>query len=321
MSSHHEQNLPKKHHYIPQFYLKKFSNDGEHLFVLDKLAEQQNRFRYQSITSIAFEKHLYAYKIKNGNNETLEDMFAQIEGRAATIIEKIENKQDITSQDKNDFSLFLSFLWIRTPYSKNKFKLSTQELYEKTARKMIAMTPKENIKEFLINKGKILTDKEIDDLVDFGINEKRSKVSVSVPQNYWIKQMLRLGFKISPALEIADWEFRIAKNAFAFITSDNPFLLIPSQLIQPFEELGLLTPGAKKIIPITSKICLVIHEPKRNPQIFYAEIDKPFFRKINDWIVKYSDRFVFSADKGKVNKIIKINKNFLKPVSKGFSVS
>lgn len=30
------QSLPKRHHYIPQFYLKGFSSDGKHLFVLDK---------------------------------------------------------------------------------------------------------------------------------------------------------------------------------------------------------------------------------------------------------------------------------------------
>jgi len=313
--------LPKRHHYIPQFYLKGFSSDGKHLFVLDKQTSQEERFRYQTINSIAFQKHLYTYQTKSKKKETLEDLFSQVEGRAATVIKKVEQKQDLTDQERNDFSLFLSFLWIRVPYSKKEFERSTQQLYEKIARKSVAMTPKKNLKEFFEKRGKDLTDKEIDDLVDFAINEKRSKITVTVPQGYWIKQMLLLGVDIAPALEIADWEFRIATKSLAFVTSDNPFLLLPSRPVHPFEGLGLLTPGAKKAIPITAKICLVIHEPQKNPRTVYTEADKPFFRKINNWVVKHSDRFVYSADKGKVGKMIKLNKELLKPAPKRLVVN
>lgn len=308
--------LPKRHHYIPQFYLKGFSSDGEHLFVLDKQTLKDERFRYQTISSIAFQKHLYTYQNKNRKKETLEDLFSQIEGRAARVIKKVELKQNLTDQERNDFSLFLSFLRIRVPYSKKEFERLTQRLYEKIARKSVAMTPKKNLKEFFEKQGKTLSDKEIDDFVDFAINEKGSKITVTVSQGYWIKQMLLLGVYIAQALEIADWEFRIAVKSFAFITSDNPFLLLPSRPGLPIESLGLLTPGVKKVIPITAKICLVIHEPQKNPRTVYTEADKPFFRKINNWIVKYSNRFVFSADKGKVSKIVKLNKDLLKPAPK-----
>jgi len=315
------QGLPKRHHYIPQFYLKGFSSDEEHLFVLDKQASQEKRFRFQTINSVAFQKHLYTYQTKSRKKETLEDLFSQIEGRAAAIIKKVEQEQDISDQERNDFSLFLSFLWIRVPYSKKEFERSTQQLYEKIARKSVAVTPKKNLKEFFKKRGKNLTNKEIDDLVDFAINEKRSKIKVTVPQGYWIKQMLLLGVDIAPALEIADWEFRIATKSFAFVTSDNPFLLLPNRRLRPFEGLGLLTPGAKKIIPITAKICLIIHEPQKNPRTVYADADKPFFRKINNWIVKYSDRFIYSADKGKVEKMIKLYKDLLRPAPKRLIVS
>jgi len=313
--------LPKKHHYIPQFYLKGFSSDGEHLFVLDKEASESERFRYQSINAIAFQKHLYTYQTERGKKETLEDLFSQIEGRTAAVIKKVAQKQDLTNQERNDFSLLLSFLRIRVPYSKKEFERSTQQLYEKISRKWIAMPLKKNLKEFFEKQGKNLTNKEIDDLVNFAINEKRSKIIVNVPHSYWIKQMLLLGVNIAPALEIADWEFRVATKSFAFVTSDNPFLLLPSRPLDPFEGLGLLTPGAKKVVPITAKICLVIHEPQKNPRTVYTEADKPFFRKINNWIVKYSDRFVYSADKGKVGKMIRHNKELLKPAPKRLVVS
>ena len=292
-----DQNLPKRHHYIPQFYLQGFSTDKKHLYVLDKLSEENNRIRYQTTESIAFQNNLYTYQAKGKKKETLEGAFAQLEGIAAELIRKIEKEEVLSDQDRSDLSLFISFLWIRTPFSKKEFEKTTKELYEKTARMSMAMRPKESIKDFFKERGEEFTDQQIANMVDFATNEKRSKIHVDVPQNYWIKQMLTMGLEISPALEIADWEFKVANKPFAFLTSDNPFLLLPSK---PVDALGLLTPGAKKVIPLTSKICLVIHEPQKDPKTVYTTVDKKLIRKINHWIVKYSERCVYSPDKGKI---------------------
>lgn len=318
------QNLPKDHHYIPQFYLNKFSNDKTNIerkrvYVLDKIAEDK-KIRLLPVKTIAFQKNLYTYKTKHGKKETLEDIFSIIEGDAAEIIRKIEQQKELTIQDRNSFSLFLSLLWIRVPYAKNQFESSTKELYEIMARKSIAITPNENLKSFFQKRGKTFTDSEIEDMKDFALNKKRSKIEVDVPQEYWIKMMLKLSVDISPALEITDWEFRIAEKPFAFITSDNPFLLVPGRKMDPFEGLGLLTPDAKKIIPITSNICLIMHEPKKQPITVYGNADRDFYNKINHWVMKYSSRFVYSADKGEVEKMIKLEPKLLKPKPKGFTV-
>ncbi len=315
------QSIPKKHHYIPQFYLKGFSMDKKHLFVLDKLADKSKNIRYQTTESIAFQNNLYTFQAKGKKKDTLEAAFAQMEGIAAEVIRRIENKEELTSQERNDLALFISFLWIRVPNSKKEFERSTKELYEKTARMSIQMTPKESLRKFFESRGEKMTDEQLDDLKDFGANEKRSIIKVAVPQNYWIKQMLTMGLEISPALEIANWEFKVAEKQFAFVTSDNPFLLLPSGPVHPFEGLGLLTPGAKKIIPLTAKICLVIHEPQKDPKTVYTLTNKDMVRKINNWIVKYSERFVFSPDKGKIEKIAKTKKELLKPVAPRFKVS
>lgn len=316
-----DQNIPKRHHYIPQFYLKGFSLDRNSLFVLDKVADEDKRIRYQNTESLGFQNNLYTFQAKDRKKDTLEAAFAQMEGLAAEVIRKVENNAELTIQERNDLALFISFLWIRVPNSKKEFQRSTEELYEKTARMSIRMTSRENFRKFFESRGEKMTDEEIDDLRDFGISEKRSAIKVDVPQNYWIKQMLTMGLEISPALEIADWEFKVADRPFAFLTSDNPFLLLPSKPVHPFEGVGLLTPGAKKVIPITAKICLVIHDPQKDPKTVYTKVDKDMIRKINNWIVKYSERFVFSPDKGKVEKIAKTKKELLKPPPPRFEVS
>jgi len=319
------QNLPKNHHYIPQFYLNNFSNDStrkdnKRIYVLDKLAKD-NKIKLLPIKKIAFQKNLYTYKTRVGKKETLEDMLSKIEGIAAEIIRKIKQQKEIDNQDKSNFSLFLSLLQLRVPYAKDEFINSTKELYETVARKSIAMMPAESMKAFFKKRGKIFTDAEIEDLKDFGKNKKRSKVVVDVPQGYWIKMMLLLSVDILPALEITDWEFRVAEKPFAFFTSDNPFMLIPGRRMNPFEGLGLLTPDAKKIIPITANICLIMHEPKEHPVIVYRHADKVFYNKINHYIMKNSARFVYSADRGKLEKMIKLEPELSKPMPRRFTVS
>lgn len=297
--------LPKKHHYIPQFYMKGFSQDSNNLWVYDKKSKNPNDVKKLTTKTIAFENNFYTYLSIHKTKETMEDMFCQMEGLAANVINKIANGHEIDSQEKADLAVFISFLWLRTPKSKKRMAKMTTNLYEQVSRKSIAMTPNQKLIDFFATRGKVMTDKEIDELKEFATDEKRSRFALKIPQNYWIKEMLQLGMDITPTFQMCDWEFCVTDKPYAFITSDNPFMLIPSEPVHPFYGLGLLTPGAKKVLPLNSKVCLVMHEPKKNPINTYRKVDKDFFRMVNMFSYKNAKRFVFSPDEG---KLVKLNK-------------
>lgn len=299
-----ETNLPKKQHYIPQFYLKHFSQDKNKLWMYDKQSNNAKNIKWLTTKSIAFENNFYTYESIEKTNETLEDMFCQMEALAANVIDKITNGVEINQQEKADISVFYGFLWLRTPQSKKKLNAMTTNLYEQVSRKSILMTPNKNIKDFFASKGMKMTDEEVDEMKDFASDEKRSRFELNIPQNYWIKQMLHLGMDVTPVFQMCNWELCVAEKPYAFITSDCPFMLIPSKPIHPFYGLGLLTPGAKKIIPLTSKICLVMHEPEEKPTIIYRKVNKDFYKMINKFIYNKAERFVFSPDEGKLSKLV-----------------
>lgn len=303
-------NLPKKHHYIPQFYLKGFSVDNNNLWVYDKSLSDKQNIKKLTTKTIAFKNNFYTYESIDKTKETLENLFCQMEGLASNVIKKISDGHEITQKEKADLSIFISFLWFRTPESQERMKKITTSLHEQVSRMSIAMTPNENLKDFFKKRGRILSDEEINELKEFAQDKKRSKFELHIPQNYWIKEMLQLGMDISPIFQICDWEFCVSNKPYAFITSDNPFMLLPSKPVHPFYGLGLMTDGAKKVIPLNSKICLVMHEPNKNPQNRYREIDKNYFKRINEITYKNAQRFVFSPEEGKLVKIHKlINKN------------
>ena len=318
-----EQKLPKKHHYLPQFYLKLFSQDQFHLHVYDKKAiSSESPFRYQTIEKIAFENNLYTYKTKDGGKETLEDFFCQIEGKASGVIKKLELHQDILPMERGHLALFIAFLWLRTPVSRDETLGAQEELAEKNMRMMYHFPQqKELMRKFLEGKGQHPSDKELDDLIDFAVNPKRSKIVVKFPTEHWIKQMLSLSNDIYVYLAKCEWEIKHAIKKYAFITSDNPVLLIPSEKPDPFYGIGLLTPGVKKVVPLSASMYLIMHEPNEELILIHTKADKIFYRKVNEWTMKNAERFIFSPELGKIQKIVKTKKELTIPRGKRYRIS
>lgn len=315
--------LPVKHHYVPQFYLRGFSRDGNRLYVFDKKAkEEKTKYRYQTIKKIAYENNLYTYTTKSRKKETLEDFFSKIEGKANQVIIKLSQKKDIKPRQRGYLALFVALLWLRTPTSKKETLGAQEELYEKTTRMRFRFPQqKEKIKKFLESRGKKLTDDEIDDLIDFATNPKRSKITLNFPPGYWIKQMLLLANDIYSYLAICNWEIKHAVRKYAYLTSDKPVLLIPSEKPHPFYGVGLLTPGVKKTVPLTPSMYLVMHEPQEEPELVHTQGDKNFYRKVNEWTMRNADRLVFSPDLGKLEKMVKTKPELTQPRGKRYRIS
>lgn len=317
-----DQKLPVKHHYIPQFYLKGFSQDQEHLHIFDKLAESEEaRFRYQTTQAIAYKKNFYTYETKDRSKETLEGMFSEIEGLAQQAITKLSRGEQLDRELRSYLALFVAFIWVRTPLFKSETLGAQEEMHEKMARMMFRVQPKKMMREWAEKEGKTMTDEEIDDLIDFATNPKRSRIKMDFPQNYWIKHMLQLGDDLYPYLAVTDWQIIHAPKKYAFLTSDNPFMLRPTEKPDPFYGIGLLTPGVKKIIPLKSDLLLVMHEPSENPDLYHTEGTKEGYRKINEQIVWNADRVIFSPDLGKIQKIAKTKPDLVKPRGKRYRVS
>lgn len=105
----------KKQHYVPQFYLKRFTYDGERLFVFDKIAQKQ---RVANVKDIAHENYFYdipmeslheEVDVNNFDVQVVEKALGGIEGKySQTIKEVLENLEP-----KNGLKRLLNFLKFR----------------------------------------------------------------------------------------------------------------------------------------------------------------------------------------------------------------
>ena len=304
----------KKQHYIPQFYLKNFSQDGERVYIYDKAKGERGEIRYQTTVEVAHQNHFYTYRTKKGTKENLEDFFCQFEGDAATIIEKVHKERKITQEEKEKLALFVAFLHTRTPASKARTEEMINKTGEKISRMMFKIEPKERLKKFFKEKeGREFSDEEIDDLVDFAVNPKRSRIEFEVPNEYWIKLMLETGAEIAPLFFGMDWLFVFTDSPYALITSDNPFLLVPPDDHDRFWGVGLMTDKAQKIIPLRSDMCLIMGDFKEDPVIKFGDVEKSFFRQVNEHLILECERFCFSPEEGKLQKLVKELKPYNMP--------
>src|SRR3989338_4631974 len=174
-------NQAKRHHYIPQFFLKYFSQDEANLWLFDRVKKE---YRFQDTRKIASENKFYTYTVK-GKEENLEDLFVMIEDLAKPILDKIIQKSEITMQENADFSMFLAVLRVRIP----DFKKWTEEGGEKMYKKYnkIAFSNREYVETLIKKSGKKVSEKEVDELIDFATNE--DKYYIKFPPGYWIKTM------------------------------------------------------------------------------------------------------------------------------------
>lgn len=124
-----EKTKTRRQHYVPQFYLKRFSNDKGKLWVFDKKTKKC----FESITrDICYVDYLYEYvandsAFSNGKHilpNDIENQFAESEGKWAQLVKTVLNKLSIqinpnaliiTSKERNELYDFINNLLVRNP--------------------------------------------------------------------------------------------------------------------------------------------------------------------------------------------------------------
>lgn len=100
----------KNQHYIPQFYLRKFSLDGRSISIFN-LNRPENVISKASIKGQCSKNYLY------GKNEKLEKIIQNFEQEGCEIIRHIEKKLKIDEEQKFKILRYISFQYSRTPSS------------------------------------------------------------------------------------------------------------------------------------------------------------------------------------------------------------
>jgi len=291
-------NEPKRHHYLPQFYLKKFCKNGL-FWVYDRT---NNEYRQQTPVNTCVKKKYYTAIGPDGiTHNKIESILADIEGKTKHIIEKINRKILIDLEDKCILAIFVAFLHYRVP----EFEMEINELTEKFYKRYSKLAiPNEKVAEIIIKQFVNTENRENLSPKELLAFVKNGNYRIKFSREHSLRYMFFLASELPLIFIQMDWQFLYSSKNSSFITSDNPFIVNrPQNYNGPY---GIGTKGAKKLIPLNSKVCLVMGD--KGESLINRQIPSKDVRNINNRIAIECNRFLISKDKSLLEKLVKISK-------------
>lgn len=291
---------PKRHHFLPEFYLNGFTRDGL-LWVFDR---ERNEYRRQAPKNTAVIGHFYAFQNVNGETDySLETFFSQIEGKAKPVIEKLEAGEVLDAQERLDLAMFLAILFNRVP----KFEREIEEISDAVGKTIMKeMFPSvEAIEEHFRREGKEDRSYSAQDFYDFIHQEK---YTFQGNRNITIRTMFEQTPEIWKTLAMMDWIVAHADDRSSFISTDSPFgYIVPDEIKRSGEPaIGLGSPKITKVIPLSARIALVLGG--FGAGFGHFAFDRTQVREMNIAVATESDRYVIGPDEALVRSVVRRSK-------------
>ncbi|WP_078350481.1 DUF4238 domain-containing protein [Mucilaginibacter pedocola] len=261
-------NEPKHHHYVPRFYLRRFTDDKKQLWVFDK---STGKIFPTTCENIAGENQFYWNEELNEQGHdplTLEKQFADLEGEAAAITNDwfrqfSRNKKLIIPKiNREIMSLYLATQLLRTAEARNR------------------------IVEFskISNPG---YDAE---------NDARQLHIALIWDTKLVESMCK-------RIKSCIWMFGLNETATPFLTSDHPVLIKNFENTQWLSGPVVYEPGMYIVFPLTPQLIMYAKDHKhwKGAKIFKDSItpvtfDQHMVQHENSGQVGMSNRFIFSNE-------------------------
>lgn len=207
-------NVPKRHHYIPQFYLTRFADLKPQVTVIPRKAGK----RYTTaVKNVAVESQLYTITDDSGARSlTVEKKLAEIEGQAKRVMGQIDRGDfPPTGEDREWLAIFIALLLTRTP----EFRHTMEATAVLDKQLLASMRSREYVRSLLsARRGREPTEAEIDESLRGIENDGDPSPSA----NDLIGMMLRLAIRDMAPIIIGMAWYLLKTPHRELLTSDHP---------------------------------------------------------------------------------------------------
>lgn len=252
---------PRRHHYIPEFYLANFTPTGEKddfLWVLDKKQAKQ----WKAIPkNVAHQRDFYRISAEDLKATEVEGILSEIEGEASLVIRNVIEKLRLPDDDK-EFAILMDFIALmatRIPGVRNSISKIFDDVYRDYLH-TVTDTPerwKSIISKLKEENPKIKSKVSYADMKKF-VDEDQYKVDT--PPGYHLENMFQWANSILPYLVYRKWSLiMIENNENKFICSDNPIGLSwidPPSPSYPYPP-GFAAKNSLVTFPISRNVAII----------------------------------------------------------------
>lgn len=276
---------PKKHHFLPQFYLEGFKITPQkskyaQICVIPKKKTPKSFTPSIKDTGCQSDYHTVDIDASSKDRKSLEAAFAELEGWLASEIKGVIEKNSISSKGKQALTFFISTMRLRVPSYKRYIEKLLQENVEHLTR-------------VELRKGRLPKPPKV--LQDF-IKEHGDDIFKANISNWMILlQMVRTAIDphLLSIIEKMNFSLFKAPSKEQFITCDSPVALyIPNYEARSPYGVGFSDREIEVSIPLTKKILLFASwHQKEDYQIVSPEDVIEFNRRT----IIMSDKFIYSS--------------------------
>ena len=288
----------KNQHFVPQFYLRRFCGGGK-LWVYDK---EKRKFWHQNPSEVAKKAHYYSVEGADGTLTVgVEDLLGIIEVKTHDVFAKIDSGEQLDNIDKSTLARFIGYQMVRVPHFRRLCNDIAESLIDEDTK--LSFGDIEHARESLIEIGTSqsrITDEHLSELVKF-TNEIR--YNITVDKSLSIEKILQLGETLGKLFHGLRWRINVVTKDDAFITSDNPLTIVGPPTDGADCGVGVLTPGALKLFPLSSDFCLVMSD--KGDRIVRKPLQSELVGWMNSCTARNATRFLIAQDKDVLAETIK----------------
>ncbi len=286
----------KRHHYVPQFYLKYFAVDkagnAQGFWVYDKDGGEP---RFQTPVNTAVESGLYTVEIPGEDPDMLEkDIFGKSENAAKPIIEKLQvGEATPTGYEREEMAGFLAIMYARVPrtvgLAREMGKAHVLERHKRLAQKPGEL--RRMYEGYCRASGK-KEHRPFEEIEKYLV-DLEGHFDLEVDRGMALLQCLASGDVVSSILSRMNWCLCDAPAGRFFVTSDAPLSVLTvvdgGRSAVPGSGLGL--PGVEVVFPISPTRCLVL-DWKGNQE--HLEVSGDRVNDVNRKIACVAERYIIS---------------------------
>jgi len=278
------------------------------------------KFRSTQPVNTAVIQHFYSFEKEDGTKDsTIEGLLSSIERKAAQAIESLSSTGKISDSQRIELAHFVGFMVFRTPRMDAELKAVYGKIVNQQLRMMFNTL--EKAQQAIFEDEEDTGEKSNADPQQIVDHIKNGKIAVGVTRNMTLSTMIDLSGQTAKVLSRMNWMLISAPDRSSFVTSDNPFTLLPPSNLEPdsFGGIGICSPGAIKWMPLTQKFGILFGDNGgcfRSREGTQAEI-----RWLNLMVTEWSYRFVIARDETLIKSLVKETQIDERPPNDFFSIS
>jgi len=277
-------NEPRRHHYIPQFYLRRFADQQGHVRMIRRSTGKSVK---SSVTNAAVTTGFYDVEAETGlPRDSFEAALGDVEGEAAQALKRVDERTWPPSDyDRATVAMFMGLQMVRTPEHRFMF----EEMADVQLKSNLTVITRDEVADILVKAGEDPSEENIDE--HLAAIRQTDEYTLTMGQGFMWGVLLgdvapRLAMVLS---EGYDWHL-MESDRRVLATSDHPVLPWKSQ---PERFLGMGVVNADAIVlPIDSKKLLLLTSERHGVSLRFP-LSRAQARETNGYLVAHSNEWVF----------------------------